>query len=249
MAASLCAETIRPASRLLCGAFLFGAAALGAVTPAQAQQPQALPQARIVVIGEGSVSVAPDYALIRGGVTTRGKTAKEAADANSKVMTAITAALANSGVEPKDIQTARFSVQPIYVQQPNADAKLSGFDVSNQVGVTIRQIGQVGAILDRLVTAGATDVGNIEFLHAEPSKALDQAREAAIADARRKAQLYAQAAGLSLGGVVWITEDLTYAPPSPMGAMRLAGAAARVPIASGEDMLQARVTVGFDLAH
>jgi uncharacterized protein YggE len=108
----------------------------------------------------------------------------------------------------------------------------------------------VGAILDRLVTTGVTNVGNIAFLVADPSKALDQAREAAIADARRKAQVYAQASGLQLGRVIWITEDPGFAPPVPMRA--LGGSAAMpapVPIATGEDTFRVRVTVGFDTAH
>src|SRR5208282_2732976 len=209
-----------------------------AILPAQAQQSQSPPERRVIVIGEGSVSVAPDYARIRGGVTTRAKTAKEATEANSKAMAAIAAMLVNAGIEQKDIQTSRFSVQPIYVsQQSNTEQKLSGFSVSNQVNVTIRRIDKAGEILDRLVTTGATDVGNVEFLHSDTSKALDQAREAAVADARRKAELYARASGLTLGSVTWITEDSGYAPPMPMTMRASGGMAAPVPIAAGEDTL------------
>ncbi len=220
------------------------------VMPAQAQQSQLSPERGVVVIGEGSVSLAPDYARIGSGVTTRAKTAKEAADANAKAMAAIIAMLLSAGIEQKDIQTSRFSVQPIYESHPpNSEQKLTGFGVSNQIHVTVRQIGKVGDILDRLVTTGATDVGSIEFLHSDVSKALDQAREAAVVDARRKAELYAHAAGLTLGSVKWITEDSGYAPPMPM-AMRTAGAlAASVPIAAGEDTLHVRITVSFDMAH
>jgi len=187
-------------------AAVFAAAVFVTILPAQAQQSQSPPERRVIVIGEGSVSVTPDYARIRSGVTTRAKTAKEAAEANTKAMAAITAMLLSAGIEQKDIQTARFSVQPIYVsQQPSNEQKLSGFSVSNQLSVTIRQIGKAGEILDRLVTTGATDVGSVEFLHSDTSKALDQAREAAVADARRKAELYAHASGLALGSVNWIT--------------------------------------------
>ncbi len=225
-------------------------AAAGFVTslPAQAEQSQLPPERRVIVIGEGSVSVAPDYARIRSGVTTRAKTAKEAADANAKAMAAVMAMLLGAGIEQKDIQTSRFSVQPVYeTHQPNTEQKLSGFSVSNQVHVTIRQIDKAGEILDRLVATGATDVGNLEFLHSDVSKALDQAREAAVADARRKAELYARASGLSLGSVNWITEDSGYAPPM---AMRAVGAmAAPAPIAAGEDTLHVRITVGFDMGH
>lgn len=233
---------------VLFGSVVF-AAGIFAVN-AQAQQPPAEPPARIIVVGEGSVSVPPDYADIGSGVTIKAKTAKEATDANSKAMAAIAAALLQAGIEQKDIQTARFSVQPVYAPpQPGAEQKLTGFSVTNQIGVTVRQIAKVGEILDRLIAAGATDVGDVEFLHTDVSKALDRAREAAVADARRKAELYARAAGLSLAGVAWITEGSGYTPPMPMGAMRASGGMAAVPIAAGEDKLQVRITVGFDITH
>jgi uncharacterized protein len=232
------------------GAAVLAVAVFAATVGTQAQQLPSPPERRVIVIGEGSVSVAPDYAQLRSGVITTAKTAKEATDANSKLMAAITAALLSAGIEQKDIQTARFSVQPVYVRQQNVAPKLSGFTVSNQVNVTIRQIDKVGEILDRLLTTGATDVGEVEFLHADPGKVLDQAREAAIADARRKAELYAHASGLSLGGVTLITEDSGYAAPGQMAAVRVSGGmGAPVPIAAGEDTLRVRITVGFELQH
>lgn len=239
-----------PAFRPVAACAILAALVLAAPAPAQAQQAQSA-EARIIVLGEGSVSAAPDFAQIRSGVTTRAKTAKEATEANSKLMTAVTAALVSAGVEQKDIQTAQFSVQPVYeTLAPNTPAKLTGFSVSNQVSVKIRELAKAGEILDRLIGAGATDLGSVEFLHAEPSKLLDKAREAAIADARRKAELYAHAAGLTLGGVAWLTEDSSYAPPIGMKAMRApATLAASVPISTGEDTLQVRITVGYDIAH
>jgi uncharacterized protein len=231
---------------------LLTACLLAAAAPIKAQQPPPpMPPARVIVTGEGSVTVPPDYAEITSGVTTQAKTAKEATDANSKAMAAVNAALQNAGVAPADIQTSRFSVAPVYGSpQPNSAPKLVGFSVSNQLGIKVRKIGQVGAILDALIAAGATDAGSVEFLHSDTSKALDQARQAAMADARRKAELYAQAAGLTLGGVAWITEEPAYAPAGPMGGMRVfAAAAPPVPIAAGEDTLRVQITVGFNVAH
>jgi uncharacterized protein len=130
---------------------LGGAAAWPVVS--QAQQVQSPPDGRVIVIGEGSVSLTPDYAQIESGVTSRARTVKEASDANSKLMGAITSALLQSGIEQKDVQTSRFSVQPVYApQEPRTEPKLVGYSVSNHVRVKIRQIGQVGEILDRLVT-------------------------------------------------------------------------------------------------
>jgi uncharacterized protein len=259
MAASCPAATF--ARRI--GGVAFGAAAAAAVlvaaVPARAQEspappappaqqaPSPAPRARVIVIGEGSVSAAPDYAVITSGVTTRAKTAKEATDTNSKTMAAVTAALVSAGIAQKDIQTSRFSVQPVYTPaQTNVEPKLSGFSVANEVSVTIRQIGNVGDILDRLIAAGATDIGNVEFLHSDPSKTLDQARQAAVADAKRKAELYAHDAGLTLGPVVSITEQSAAVPGVPMA--RALAAPVAVPIAAGEDTLRVRITVGFAIA-
>src|SRR5258708_39810637 len=209
MPARCCGKFALPAAsrRFLAGAAIAAVAIL--VAPcAQAQQPPAQAEARVIVIGEGSVHVAPDYAQIRGGVATKGKTVKDATDANSKVMAAITTALLNSGIAQADIQTAQFSIQPVYAPpQPPNEPKLAGYSVSNQVTVTVRAPGKVSEILDRMVDAGVTDVGNVSFLHSDPAKALDQARQAAVADARRKAELYAHAVGFTLGRVAWITED------------------------------------------
>ena len=209
-----------------------------------------VPPAAISVTGEATLSVAPDQAEIEAGVTSEAKTAREVSEANNAAMGKVLLALKAAGIEQKDIQTTRFSLQPVYAPpQPNTEPKLIGFSVSNQFQVTIRQIGNVGDILDQLIAAGATDIGSVEFLHSNTSKALDQARTAAVADAKRKAELYAQAAGLTLGGVGWITEDPGYTPPMPFAAMRAAPAMVATPIAAGEDTLRVRVTVGFDIAH
>jgi len=241
------------ASRRLLAGVAIAAVAIFVAPCAQAQQPPAPAEARVIVIGEGSVHVAPDYAQIRGGVTTKGKTVKEATDANSKVMAAITAALLSAGIAQSDIQTAQFSIQPVYAPpQPQTEPKpkLVGYSVSNQITVTVRALGKVSDTLDRMVDAGATDVGNVSFLHSDPAKALDQAREAAVADARRKAELYARVAGFTLGRVAWLTEDTGMMPPVATPMFRAqASMAAPVPISAGEDTLRVQITVGYDIAN
>jgi uncharacterized protein len=229
---------------------VFAAFVLAAMASAQAraQEPYAVPQARIVVSGEGTVQAIPDFALITVGATIQGVTAKAATDANSRTMSAVEEALRDAGIAPNDIQTAQFSVQPIYANtQPNSQPRVSGFAVTNQVAVTVRHIDKVGDVLDRAITAGANDVGGVQFLHADLSKTLDAARAAALADARRKAELYAHAAGLTLGAVSWVVEDQANVPQPRFFAARTA--AAPVPIAAGEDTLSVRITAGFDVAR
>lgn len=241
----------RPTATFACCTALLATFVLAAAMPARAQQPlPPMPPARLIVGGEGSIAVAPDYAEITSGVATQAKTAKEATEANSKQMAALATALQQAGIAQNDMQTLRFSVAPVYgPPQSNSVPKLVGYSVSNQVRVKVRQIAKVGAILDSLIAAGATDAGSVQFLHSDASKALDQARQAAIADARRKAEVYARAAGLTLGGVAWITEEPAFAPPAPMAAPRMFSTAAAVPIAAGEDTLRVQITVGFEVAH
>lgn len=220
--------------------------------PVCAQQPPPgppqLPPARFIVTGTGSVSVPPDYAEIASGVTTQAKSAKQASEANAKVLAAIDAALKNDGIAAQDIQTSRFSVSPVYgPPQPNAPMKPVGFSVSNELSIKVHQIGKVGDILNSLIQAGATDAGSVQFLHSNMSQEFDRARQAALIDARRKAELYAQSAGLKLGAVAWITEVPAATPPSPMPGRMYA--AASTPISAGADALNVQITVGFETAR
>ena len=224
-------------TRLL--AFLFVAA--GALAPLAAQAAEKI----VTVSGEATVAVAPDTAVIRIGVSSSAKTAREASDGNAKQMTAVLAAIKEAGIADRDVQTSRLSLQPQYDPNKSGTARLLGFQVTNQLTVKIRDIDKLPAILDRAIGAGANEMSGIEFVVSEQSKLLDQARTEAIVDARRKAELYAQAAGVKVGAVLAITEEGSSPPARPMQAMR-AGA---VPVVPGEQTLRAVVSVSYDLTH
>jgi uncharacterized protein YggE len=146
----------------------------------------------VTVTGEATVAVAPDAAVIRIGVTMQGKTAREASEANAKQMTAVLAAIKDAGIADRDVQTSRLSLQPQYDPNKSGTARLLGFQVTNQVTVKMHDIDKLPAILDRAIGAGANEMSGIQFVVSEQSKLLDQARGEAIADAYRKASLYAQ---------------------------------------------------------
>src|SRR6185312_11082052 len=148
----------------------------------------------VTVTGEATVAVAPDAAVIRIGVSSQDKTAREASDANDKQMSAVLAAIKDTGIVERDIQTSRLSLQPQYDTNKSGTARLTGFQATNQVTVRIRDI-----------AAGANEMSGIEFVVTEQSRMLDQARDDAIADARRKAELYAKAARAKLGNVISIS--------------------------------------------
>jgi uncharacterized protein YggE len=202
----------------------------------------------VVVVGEGRVTVAPDVAQVRSGVTTVAKTVKESVETNSRTMAAVITSLTESGVGQKDIQTSQFSIQPVYgTPDQHSEAKLTGYRVSNQVTARLRHIDKLGDVLERLTAAGATEIGSVEFLVSDPSKALDEARQEAIADARRKAEVYARAAGIALGHVVSIAENTASVPGPAFARMQSLGVASQIPIATGDTTLHASATVGFDL--
>jgi uncharacterized protein len=216
------------------------AAATWLAAPALAQTP---PPA-ISVTGEATVSVPPDQAQIDGGVTSDGKTAREASEANNAAMGKVLLALKGAGIDEKDYQTSRLSLQPQYAPNRSGPSPVVGYRASNRVTVKLRDVTKIAGIIDVLVGAGANELGGINFMVSQASKLLDDAREKAIADARRKAEIYAKAAGVTLGEPLSISEEGS-APPVFRSKM-VAGMAASAPVAQGEETLS--VTVGVSWA-
>jgi uncharacterized protein YggE len=210
------------------------------VAPALAQM---APPPAISVTGEANVSVAPDQAQIDGGVTSDAKTAREASDANNAAMGKVLLALKGAGIEEKDYQTSRLSLQPQYAPNRAGPSPVVGYRASNRVTVKIRDVTKVANVIDVLVGAGATDIGGIHFSVTQASKYLDEAREKAVADARRKAELYAKAAGATLGEAISITEE---GAPTPIFRGKMATPmAAGAPVAQGEETLSVTVHVSW----
>ena len=198
----------------------------------------------ITVSGEASVSAAPDLAQIDAGVANDAKTAKEASDANNAAMGKVLLALKGTGIAEKDYQTSRLSLQPQYGQNKSTGATpVVGFRASNRVTVKIRDVTKVAGIIDTLVGAGANDIGNISFEVTQASKLLDGAREQAVADARRKAEVYAKATGVTLGAPLSISEG---SAPVPLFKARMATPQmAPAAVAPGEETLSVTVNVSW----
>ena len=208
--------------------------------PALAQTP---PPA-ISVTGEATVSVPPDQAQIDGGVTSDAKTAREASEANNAAMGKVLLALKGAGIDEKDYQTSRLSLQPQYAPNRSGPSPVTGYRASNRVTVKLRDVTKVAGIIDVLVGAGANELGGINFVVSQASKLLDDAREKAIADARRKAEIYAKAAGVTLGEPLGISEDGGSGPPvfrskmaAPHGGRRCRSARRRDAVGDGQRVL------------
>jgi uncharacterized protein YggE len=194
--------------------------------------------------GQGEAKGAPDTVTLSAGVSAQAPTAAAALAANSRHMEAVLAALKKQGVADKNMQTANFSVSPQYTSNnDNQPPRLTGYQVTNEVRVRLEDVTKLGATLDALVTAGANQMNGINFSIRDSAAMLTEARQKAVADALAKAQIYAKAAGVTLGPILSISES-DNAPPRPMYmAMSMARADKSVPVAMGEESITANISI------
>jgi len=222
----------RHALPLLAMAVIFS---LSSLTIAEVNEPYP----RIQVTGEGRVDIAPDMAVLRLTVTREAETARQALDANSAAMKKVLAALQTEGIAERDLQTSNFSIQPKYVYppaKPSGERKqrhIVGYTVRNSLTVRVRNIAKVGTILDKSVTLGVNEGGNIMFTNDDPSEAISQARTKAVREAITKANTLASAAGVKVGRILEISEQSFQPRPMPMARaeMAMARSADAVPVA------------------
>jgi hypothetical protein len=221
------------------------------LTGAAQAQPAGVTGARqVTVVGRGEAQGTPDTAYVQIGVETEADTTEEALEQNNTQVAAMIEKIKQLGVAEEDIQTSNFSINTRY---DNDGRRVVGYQVSNIVSVTIRNLEQIeeqtGTLLDQVVQVGANRVYGINFGVDDPSELLAQARDKAVADARTRAEQLAQASGASVGRVLVITENVGSQSPIPM-PMRSEIAeedAAAVPIQTGQQTVSTRVQVTFEL--
>jgi uncharacterized protein len=200
----------------------------------------------ISISGHGEVKAVPDVASIQMGVSSFAETARAALDANTLAMKNMLETLKKAGIDMRDVATSNFSVNPRiqYPQDGVGAPKTVGYDVNNTVTVVVREIDKLGGVLDAAVSSGSNTVNGIAFSVSKPEVLLDEARKKAVADARRKADIYAAAGGFALGDIISVSEGGGYQPPQPVVTYAKAEAAAGdVPIAQGEQALAIDVNV------
>ncbi|HEX5503990.1 MAG TPA: SIMPL domain-containing protein [Thermomicrobiales bacterium] len=198
----------------------------------------------INVTGAGSVSVTPDLAYVTFGVETTGTDLAQAQSANATAMTAVLDKLKSLGIAAADLRTTGYSVAPQY----DRDQHLTGYRVANGVVATVRDLKALGSDIDQAVAAGATRVQGIAFDVSNKADAIGKAREAAVNDARAKAEQYAKLTNVQLGAPVTITEG-SAPPPQPIRqpAAAPAGAAPTTPIEPGENTITVTVQITYEI--
>lgn len=208
--------------------------------------PTAPPEpATIVSNGTGRVAVAPDLADLRLGLSVARPTVAAARAEAAMLMERILDALDRSGVDRADIRTTLLSVQPRYDYRDGRSPTLTGYELTDVVAVTVRDLGRLAEVVDATLSAGATSLDGLEFRAADPAAAEREARLAAMRQARAWADVLAEAAGVRIDGVVAIVEGGAGQPPGPGPMYARAAEASDVatPLESGTIVVEARVSV------
>lgn len=201
---------------------------------------------RIVVTGQGSLTATPDMATISVGVTREADTAGAALETTSITTGEVLTLLSEMGIEPEDMQTSALSLSPVWRNTSNSPSQpeIAGYRADNTIRITVRSLPDLGVILDDIVASGANQFNGLSFGVSNPGPLEDDARAAAVVAAKRKAQLYADAAGVSLGALLSISEAGAVAP-GPVMMEQMAVRAAPVPVAPGALEIRAEVTLVY----
>lgn len=205
---------------------------------------------QITVTGEGLVDAQPDLATLTLGVTNEATEAQAAMAATSDAVARVLERLTAMGIEAHDVQTQRFSLNPVWSNRGNSGsdpAKITGFTASNMVMVRVRDLDALGQVLDAVISDGANDFNGLRFGVQNSNPLQNEARAAAVKDGIAKATLLAEAAGVTLGPVVSIS-DHGGGGPRPMMMEMAAARDSSVPIAAGEVTLSASVSMVFTIA-
>jgi uncharacterized protein len=203
--------------------------------------------ATITVTGEGIVQTQPDQATISLGVTTNADTAAKALADNTAALTMVLGRLKAAGVADADLQTSNLSLSPNYTGYDSGSVpSIAGYNATNMLDVRVRDLAVLGSILDAAVTDGANTINGITFGLAESTSVMNDARTAAVMDAKARAEVLATAAGAKLGKLVSVTETGIYPGPAPMFRQE---ADSGVPIQSGQIGMTSNVTVTYEIAE
>lgn len=231
--------------RLLPALALAASLALPLSLPALAQQSSA---GTLTVSGEGVVRAVPDQAVLMIGVTTQAETAAAALAANSAALSSVLAQLTAAGIAERDMQTSNLSINPNWSNYDgSSESKITSYIATNQLEVRIRALDTLGAVVDAAISDGANTLNGLTFGVSDPKPMMNEARKAAVADARARAEVLAGAVGAKLGRIVSISDGGNYAGPAPM--FRADAAAGAPPVQGGEVGLTATVTMTYEIAE
>jgi len=230
---------------VISGAIFMGQSARATAEPVH--PPELAHERLISVNGEASVNVKPDTVVVNIGVQTEAQNARDSIAENASRMNALIDAVKRAGVKDDEMKTARFSVQPRYDYETRGVPNLVGFVTRNTLQITVSADANVGHIIDQAAQAGANIVENVSYQVRDMSKYRDEALKAAVQDARRRADVLAEASGLRITGVKSIVESggaMPYAR-AELAVMDQAYGAGSTPVMPGDITIHFSVRVEF----
>lgn len=199
------------------------------------------------VSGEGSVFVVPDIAKVNAGISANASTVQAAQDQINRAINKVSEAVKKLGVDAKDIQTQNYNINPTY-DYSGSSQRITGYQASTNLSIKVRNIEKVNDVVDAATAAGANNVGGVAFDVADKTKAENQAREKAIAQAKSKAQTAAKAGGFSLGRLINYSENSqTPIPVRAMGALLNKAESAPTQVEPGTNEVKISVTLSYEI--
>lgn len=227
-----------------------------AMAPARAQAPwQAQPaplaadSTLLTLSASGHASAAPDIARISAGVVTQSADSQQAQRDNATRMQRVMAAIAAAGISAADVQTAGISLSPQYQHAENQPPRITGYQASNTVNITVRDLARLGKVLDALASEGANQIDGPRLEIEQPAPLYQQARVAALATARAQADTYARELGLCVRKVVSLSEGASGGMPGPMLYRSANIAEMDTPVAAGQNRVSVQLDAVFELGR
>ncbi|MDQ3512015.1 MAG: SIMPL domain-containing protein [Pseudomonadota bacterium] len=231
-------------------------AGLAATVAASAQSPL-VPPAGVSQTANGSTLLSvsaqaearrvPDIASVSTGVVVQAPDASDAMRANAEQMTRVIAAIRKAGIAERDIQTSGINLNPQYRYADDQPPVITGYQASNTVQVTVRDLARLGSTLDALVAVGANQINGPSLDVDDKQSAYDEARRSALEKAQQRARMYADALGMKVRRIVSISEGGNMGPPMPMMAMARMEKSSDTSVSPGENTLSANLDVVFEL--
>lgn len=208
----------------------------------------------ITVVGDGTVNIQPDVARANIGVEVLNASVEEAAAENTRITDQVLAALAEMGIAKEDIQTSGYTV---YSERYSPDGSLSTdvqYRVTNTVNVLIRNLDDVGAVLETSIKAGANSIYGVEFLLDDPTEARSAARSMAVDNAAATAAELAELTGVKVGPIVSISEVIGsnggfYSNQFTQYSTGMGGGRMDTPIEPGQLRLTMQLQVTYELVE
>jgi uncharacterized protein YggE len=225
--------------------------ALSACAPApQSGSSEVMDKRTLSVNGTGTVTLSPDLARISIGVQNEDEDAAQAVSANNALTQKVIDAIKTMGVSDKDITTINFSIWPRQDYNEQGQVTKTVYNVQNTVYVTVRELETMGEILNEAVKAGANNIYGIQFDVEDRESTYAQALEAAMGNARTRAEVLAEAAEVEVGEVQYISTNVYgggVEVPYIEKGLGYGGAAADVPISAGEMTITVEVSVVYEI--